>query len=240
MSSVAITLTKRDHALIRATWSLGLVSATVLRDVISPATSVKTLSGRLSELTAAGFLRRTRVVGGPAGHLWLYGVGRRGAAADPGFARPWRPPEFHLPHTLEVAETLAALVTPGRLGRLHVTEWQGQAELRAWHRPGEAMADLYVRWSTDDAAGGWHVEVDRGTESRHALRRKLFRYLHTPDRVALVVTTSDERARNIARLARELGARVLTTDRRTLRSGAPVLVYDVIKGCRRPVDDLAS
>ena len=77
--------------------------------------------------------------------------------------------------------------------RLRVTEWQGQAELRAWHRPGEAMADLYVRWSTGDASGGWHVEVDRGTESRHALRRKLFRYLHTPDRVALVVTTSDER-----------------------------------------------
>jgi hypothetical protein len=102
-----------------------------------------------------------------------------------------------------------------------------------------ASPDLYVRWSTDDASGGWHVEVDRGTESRHALRRKLLRYLYTPDRVALVVTTSDERARNIARLGRELGARVLTTDRRTLHSGTPVVVYDVIKGCRRPVDDVA-
>lgn len=240
MSCATVTLTRRDHALIRAAWSLGWATSQVLRDAVSPTTSVKTLAGRLSELVAVGYLRRCRVVGGPSGHLWLYGAGRNATAVDPAFARPWRPPDFHLAHTLETGTTLSALLRPGRLGGITVTEWQGQAELRGWHQAGEAMADLHVRWTMDGESGGWHVEVDRGTESRHALRRKLLRYLHTPDRVAFVVTTSDQRARNIARLAREFGARALTTDRRTLTDGERVVVYDAIAGRRRPVDEPAS
>jgi hypothetical protein len=85
--------------------------------------------------------------------------------------------------------------------------------------------------------GTWLVEVDRGTESRHALRRKFLRYLHTPGREVLVVTTSDERARNIAVLARELGASVLATDQRALRVEARPLVYDALSGRRRRVDE---
>jgi hypothetical protein len=80
----------------------------------------------------------------------------------------------------------------------------------------------------------------RGTESRNAWRRKLARYLHAADRTLLVVTTSDLRARNLATLARELGAPALTTDFATLRNGEAVRVYDAVKGCRRSVDDLAN
>jgi hypothetical protein len=232
-----VSLTRRDHDLIRATWSLGWATSQVLADVVSPGTLPKTLAMRLSRLTAVGYLRRRRVVGGPQGHVWLYGAGRNASSIDPAYAGAWRPPDFHLAHTIEVGATLAALLKPGRLGSIAVTEWTGQAELRTWHQAGDAMADLHVRWATAEQVGGWYVEVDRGTESRHALRRKLIRYLHTPDRVVLVVTTSDQRARNIAVLARELGAQVLTTDRRTVSADVTLQVYDAVKGCRRSVDD---
>jgi hypothetical protein len=238
MSRRDITLRARDHELVRAAWSLGWVSCRVLTDVVSPMTSAKTLAGRLSQLAAAGFLRRRRIVGGPGGHLWLYGAGRGASAIDPAYADAWRPPDFHLAHTIEVGDTLAALLTPGRLGSVAVTDWKGQAELRTWHCPGDAMADLAVSWKCGRRVGSWLVEVDRGTESRHALRRKFLRYLHVPDCEVLVVTTTDERARNIAILARELGACVLTTDRRTLRADREPQVYDAVLGRRRGVDKL--
>lgn len=238
MSREGITLRRRDHELVRAAWSLGWVTCRILTDVVSPATSPKTLAGRLSQLTAAGLLRRQRVVGGPGGHIWLYGAGRKAAAIDPGYADAWRPPEFHLAHTIEVGSTLAALATPGRLGALAVNEWKGQAELRTWHKPGDAMPDLLLRWTSGSQTGAWLVEVDRGTESRHALRRKFLRYLHAPDREVFVITTTDQRARNIAILARELGACVLTTDRRTLRADRVPQVYDAVLGRRRGVDQL--
>lgn len=239
MSRAGVTLRRRDHDLIRAAWSLGWVTCRVLTDVVSPATSAKTLAGRLSQLTAAGFLRRQRIVGGPDGHLWLYGAGRKASAINPAYAEAWRPPDFHLAHTIEVGATLAALLTPGQLGTLVVDDWKGQAELRTWHKPGDAMPDLHLRWTSEARSGVWHVEVDRGTESRHALRRKFLRYLHTPDCQVLVITTSDERARNIALLARELGAPVLTSDRRQLQRHVPPSVFDATLGRRRTVDELA-
>jgi hypothetical protein len=235
-----LTLRQRDHELVRGAWSLGWVTCRVLTDVVSPGTSAKTLAGRLSQLAAAGFLRRRRIVGGPGGHLWLYGAGRKASAIDPAYADAWRPPDFHLAHTVEVGDTLAALLTPDRLGALSVTSWRGQAELRTWHRSGDAMADLAVRWSCGARVGAWLVEVDRGTESRHALRRKFLRYLHAPEREVLVVTTTDERARNIAILARELGASVLATDRRTLCADRLPQVYDAMSGRRRPMDAITG
>lgn len=240
MKRTDVTLRERDHKLVRAAWSLGWVTCRVLTDVVSPATSPKTLAGRLSQLAAARLLRRQRVVGGPGGHLWLYGAGPKASAIDPAYADAWRPPDFHLAHTIEVGATLAALLTPGRLGAIAVKEWKGQAELRTWHKPGDAMPDLSVRWTAGVRDGAWLVEIDRGTESRHALRRKFLRYLYAPGHEVLVVTTTDERARNIAILARELGAGVLTTDRRTFRAPGLPLVYDAVSGRRRAVDAIAG
>lgn len=240
MSRGNITLRRRDHELVHAAWSLGWVTCRVLTDVISPATSAKTLAGRLSQLAAAGFLRRRRIVGGPSGHLWLYGAGRNASAIDPAYADAWRPPDFHLAHTIEVADTLATLLAPGRLGAISINGWKGQAELRTWHKPGDALPDISVRWQSGPHAGAWPVEVDRGTESRHALRRKFLRYLHAPDGQVLLVTTTDERARNIALLAREVGVCALTTDRWRLRGQGPPVVYDALFGRRRRLDEIAD
>jgi hypothetical protein len=230
-----LALSRRDHELVRCAWSLGWATSDALRDAVSPETLVKTLSRRLGGLVAAGYLRRRRIIGG-VGHIFLYGAGRNAPTLDPAYRDAWRPSDAQVLHTLAVGETLAALLVPGVLGSLAVTGWEGEAELRQWHEPGAALPDLRVRWSQGERSGAWPVEVDRGTEGRAAWRRKLTRYVHTSYREILVVTTSDERARNLARIARELGAPAITTDLRALRSGSPVFVYDSIRGCRRLVD----
>jgi hypothetical protein len=172
--------------------------------------------------------------------VWLYGAGPHARRIDAAYADAWRPSDAQLLHTLAIGDTLAALLTPGRLGTLRAAAWRGEAELRAWHAPGDAVADLHLAWTGPDQSGAWHVEVDRATESRNAWRRKLVRYLHAPGRDLLVVTTSTERARNIAILARELGVPALTTDRHTLHADAVLQVYDAVKGRRRSVDDVAN
>jgi hypothetical protein len=235
-----VVLNTRDHALVRAAWSLGWVTARALTDLVSPATSPKTLAGRLTELADARYLRRQRIVTGVAGHHWLYGSGRNAAQIDPAYRDAWRPSDAQMGHTLAIGNTLVAITTPGLLGALHVTGWQGEAELRTWHDAGTAIPDLLVRVGGATVENTWAVEVDRGTQARAAWRRKLVRYLHTPRGTLLVVTTSDERARNIARLARDLGVPALTTDRRALDTNAVLQVYDAVKGCRRSVDDLAN
>jgi hypothetical protein len=66
------------------------------------------------------------------------------------------------------------------------------------------------------------------------------RYVHAPDGEVIVVTTSDERAPNIALLARELGTCVLTTKRRTLDADGVPNVHHALMGRRRPVDEIAT
>lgn len=237
MSTTRVSITPRDRLLVHAAWSLGWVTSPTLTQLVSPGTSVKTLTGRLSELAAAGYLRRRHVPAGPGAHIWLYGAGRNAATIDTAYRDAWRPPDTQLAHTLAVSETIAALVRPGALGQIEVTAWHGEAELRTWQEPGAPLPDLRLRWRLGDESGTFAVEVDRGTEARGAWRRKLVRYLHTRHHVPLVVTTSDDRARNIARLARELGVPALTTDRHTLEAAAPPQVYDARRGRRRPIDD---
>ncbi len=234
-----VALTRRDHAILRGVWSLGWATSRVLTALVAPTTAVKTLAGRLAELTNAGYLTRRRMVAGPGGHVWLYGLGPNARRVDPAYGRPWRPTDAQIGHTVAITNTLAALVTPGRLGALTVIEWTGEAELRAWHRPGDAIPDLVIRWQGRRTEGTWAVEVDRGTQARGAWRRKLVRYLDTTYDALLVVTTSDQRARNLARLGRGAGARLLTVDHEGLHA-TPVHVYDAVKGCRRSVDDAAN
>jgi hypothetical protein len=228
---------ERDLQIIRATWSLGWATSHALTMLVSPTTSVKTFAGRLTELCAAGYLRKRRVVNGPKGHVWLYGLGRRALTIDPSYGGAWRPSDTQILHTIAVVETLVALHVPGKLGKLRCGTWQGEAELRAWHEPGTAVPDLLLRWSGPSSEGTWAVEVDRGTEARGAWRRKLVRYFGTPPGALLVVTTSPQRARNLALLARELGVPALTTDRESLLTDSVLQVYDAVRGCRRSVDE---
>jgi hypothetical protein len=204
-----LALTDRDRQLVRAAWSLGYAPASTLRALVSPATSAETLRVRLRRLHRAGHLVQTRYVA-PAGSLWLYGAGPAALPADD--PAPWRPSLAQVEHSLAVGQAVVALTRPGFAAPLHISSWEGEAELRAWAPPGWPYPDARISWTVDGRPGSWLVEVDRATESRTAWRRKLVRYLtaNHSDPV-LVLTTSDVRATGLAVVAAELGVPLLAT-----------------------------
>jgi hypothetical protein len=161
----------------------------------------------------------------------MYGVGPR--SLTPGTPRPWRPSTAQLDHTLAIERTLVAILRPGFAEPVQVTGWEGESEIRAWALPGSAFPDLVLRWRVDGRRGSWSVEVDRATESRAALRRKLVRYLMRREaRMVLVVTTTQARAKNIARIASEIGAPVLVTTSAAIAEQQDPDVLDSIRRCR--------
>jgi Replication-relaxation len=239
-SVTRIALTKRDEAIVRAAWSLGHVTADGLRQLLSPTTSLSTFTARLRRLRASRYLTRLEVVAGLR-HTYLYGAGIRARA--PGSPAPWRPSLTQLPHTLAVERTLLRLVDPSFAHRLTVTTWQGEAEIRAWAEPGAPFPDLVVNWSAavadQPAHGMWTVEVDLATEAKAAWKRKLSRYLFHEPRCGrlLVVTTSRQRAANLARLAAHHGAPALTTTFTDLANSPNPVVLDATVRRPRPLVD---
>lgn len=216
-------LTDRDRAIVRAAWSLGLATHETLRLLVSPHTRANTLRRRLCQLHRAGYLTQTRHIG-PTGSIWLYGAGPR--ALVPGEPRPWRPSLAQLEHTLAVGDVLVALT--GRRPGLTISAWQGEAELRSWAAPGAPYPDARVAWRIErGGTGAWLVEVDRGTESHAAWRRKLVRYLvaGTVESV-LAVTTTAARAQAIASLAAEVGVDLVAMPRDALDSSDHSAVFD--------------
>lgn len=214
-------LTERDRELVRAAWSLGLATHETLRVLVSPQTRANTLRRRLCLLHRNGYLTQTRHIG-PGRCIWLYGAGRR--ALTPGEPRPWRPSLAQLEHTLAVGDVLVSLTRPRP--ELIVTGWQGEAELRAWAVPGAPYPDARVTWRIGDTLGAWRVEVDRGTESQGAWRRKLVRYLSSPGgETVLAITPDSRRARAIAVVAAEVGVRLAAVAQPSLALDDP-LVFD--------------
>jgi hypothetical protein len=206
---VTLALQPRDQAIIRAAWSLGLATRETLRALAAPTASAAAFRERLGELKNARYLDLIHVPGN-TGHLWLYGATRRGLT--PGAPRPWRPGPTQYAHTLAVGDTLRALTRGGFALPALITGWQGEAELRAWALPGAPYPDARVTWRNDGRLGAWLVEVDRATESRNAWRRKLVRYLATRsgDHL-LILTTSRQRAANLAALSADVGVPALVT-----------------------------
>lgn len=228
-----IALTDRDRALIRAAWSLGLATHETLRLLVSPQTRANTLRRRLGQLHRHGYLTQSRHVG-PGGCIWLYGAGAR--ARGPSDRQPWRPSLNQLAHTLAVGDVLVALARPGFAAPLVVTEWQGEAELRAWATPGAPFPDARVSWRRNDATGTWLVEVDRATESHAAWRRKLIRYLTAQTNgTVLAITTTTARARGLAAVAAEIGLDLMATTLHDVWSSEHPRVYDSLSRSIRPL-----
>jgi hypothetical protein len=117
--------------------------------------------------------------------------------------------------------------------------WEGEAELRGWEppgQPGQPRPDLVIHWTAntgDNSAAGQRtasaalaVEVDRGTEATAAWRRKLDRYRRTQRfPLILAVTTTDTRARHLARLAATIGTPLITLGQAALADLHPT-AYD--------------
>lgn len=271
-------LAARDRPIVDSTVRLGAVTSATLKALHAPDLHSGSFRKRLRSLQASGHVRQTRHVG-PGHVIWLYRAGP--AALVPNQPRPWCPSLAQLGHTLAIGDTLIALLRPTVTDGIEVIDWQGEAELRAWERPGYPRPDLLITWRATPAAanarpnsaprpdlsalplsargappgalpgaplaeavtvpttlrhltGQLSVEVDQGTEAGGAWRRKLARYLtFQPTAQILVVTTSDTRARNIARMARETGSVVLATTHIGIAHGN-TLVYDTVSGRRLP------
>jgi hypothetical protein len=206
---MSIAITDRDRRLIHAAWSLGAATHTTLRALVTPETRANTLRRRLHLLHSERYLVQRQHVG-PAGCLWLYGAGPRGLRSSDD--RPWRPGLAQIEHTVAVGHTIVALTRPGFVPGLHPTGWQGEAELRSWAAPGEPFPDARITWEHDGATGAWLVEVDRGTESRSAWRRKLVRYLISGTaETVLAVTTTQRRAAGLTAVAADIGVDLIAT-----------------------------
>lgn len=230
---MTVALTDRDRALIRAAWSLGAATSPTLRALVTPQTNPDTVRRRLRRLHRDGYLTQTRVFG-PAGCVWLYGIGPK--ALRPDDPRPWRPGLAQLQHTVAVGEIVVALTRPGFAAPLTITGWQGEAELRAWSAPGMPFPDARVTWRAGDTAGAWLVELDRATESHAAWRRKLVRYLTNPrGGEVLAITTSAARAKALAATGSEIGVDVLATTTAAVRGTSDPLVYDARSRKVRPL-----
>lgn len=228
-----LALTERDRRITTAAWSFGFTTAKTLRLLISPSTSPSTFRERLGRLHRSGHLiQQTFVALG--GQLWLYGVGR--AALPVGEPAPWRPSLAQVEHTLAIADVVVQLTQPALAPGLVITQWQGEAELRAWAPPDCPYPDARIFWQSEQRSGSWLIEVDRATESRAAWRRKLVRYLTAahPDPV-LVVTTSQARAQNIAVVAADMGVAVLATTFAAVAQGTEPEVLDARTRQRRPL-----
>lgn len=218
-----LALTDRDRALMHVAWSLGAVTAPTMQALVGSTTHPDTFRRRLRRLHRERYLTQTRHVG-PAGCVWLYSLGPRGRAPDG--SRPWRPSIAQLEHTIAVGDAIAALTRPGFAAPIEVVAWQGEAELRAWAQPGAPYPDAIVAWRLDAVRGVWMVEVDRGTESQSAWRRKLVRYLARQPGPVLTLTTTTARARRIAAVAADLGVDLLATTQQEVLGNNQPIVYD--------------
>lgn len=223
---------------MHAAWSLGYAPASTLQSLLAPEVHQRSFRRYLRRLHLAGYLVQRSVLA-RTGNLWLYGRGRTGLAV--GASRPWRPSLAQLEHTLAVGDALVALTRPGFAPGHTVTGWQGEAEIRAWARPGEPYPDLRVAWHHQGQPGAWLVEVDRATESRTAWRPKLVRYLNgqlTSHRGGhgesiLALTTSEARALGLAQLAAEVGVSMIATTMHQLGKTGDPWVYDSVLRTRR-------
>lgn len=236
--SKSTLLSTRDEQIVHAAWSLGYAPASTLHALLAPEVHQRSFRRYLRRLHVAGYLAQRSVLA-RTGTLWLYGRGRAGLAV--GASRPWRPSLSQLEHTLAVGDALVALTRAEFAPEHIVTGWQGEAEIRAWAKPGAPYPDLRVAWQRHGQPGAWLVEVDRATESRGAWRPKLARYVDAqlrhrgPAESILALTTSEARALGLAQLAAEVGVRMIATTVLQVVNSDDPWVYDSALKRRRPL-----
>jgi hypothetical protein len=162
--------------------------------------------------------------------VWVYETGPRAGRLAEAFRQVWRPPAMQLEHTLAVGDALLQLTQSDRFPGLTVDGWQGEAELRAWAKPGDPYPDGAVYWTAGEQRGCWWIELDRATETSKTWRKKMLRYFLAPTtkrtQLPLAVTTSRRRAIRLAAVAHEMGQPLLVTTRTDLDAGGDPPVYD--------------
>jgi hypothetical protein len=166
-------LTARQiEALHFADHATALAGARVCRRVLA----------RLSEHRLLVRLER-RVGGVRAGSAsYVYALGPAGSRlVDERRRRLNEPSPLFLMHTLAVAQTHVELVQAGRVGDVDLVGVE--VEPACWRRyvgaggaPEAVKPDLYVVTGSGDFEDCWFIEIDCGTESPQAIRRKCRAY----------------------------------------------------------------
>lgn len=145
---------------------------------------------RLAALDVVATLDR-RIGGVRAGSAGLvYSLGLAGQRLEPFLAadhgaepsarprRPWTPGATFLAHALDVAELYVQLRERERTGTLTLGEYLTEPATWQPHAFGGYLKpDAYAVLRADGVEDSWWVEVDRATESRPTLRRKLLGYI---------------------------------------------------------------
>jgi hypothetical protein len=205
----------------------------------APESSYVAVSQRLDSLYLADFLRKVRVFaprGRRGGAVLVYALGPK---AVPVGTRMPRLNFRTVEHTFDIGEALVALTRDGFAAPVTVTGWRGEAELRTWGAEGTVYADAEVDWHVPGGVtGSWSVEVDRGTEARAEWRTKLRRYglrLLSSPMLILTVTTSDDRASYLAKLATDMEIPMLSTTLAEAKASLDPLVFDSARQARSPL-----
>jgi len=190
LAQLSERLSKRDLEVLRSVREHRFLTARQI-EVLHFAEHATALAGArvcrrvLARLTETGLVvRLARRVGGVrAGSAsYVYALGTAGSRLiDDRRLRFFEPSPLFLAHTLAVAQTHVELVQEARVGRLEVVSVD--VEPACWRRfvgsggaPEAVKPDLYVVTASGDFEDCWFIEVDCGTESPQALRRKCRAY----------------------------------------------------------------
>jgi hypothetical protein len=197
VASLADTLSPREHAIVATLDRLRIASATQLSrlhfiDAGTPRTAARRTRRTLHRLVSRRvILRLDRRIGGPgagsADYVYALDVaGQRlasacGPAGGARIRRPWTPGVSFLRHGLAVSELYVRLWEAEIAGGLDLLDFD--AEPLCWRTftgiGGARLAlkpDAFLRLGIGDYEAFYFIEVDRATQSRPAITRKLTRY----------------------------------------------------------------
>jgi hypothetical protein len=190
------TLTPRDRAIIATLDRLRIATTEQLRRVCF-ADLTKGSAARQAPAVLAALVGRQVVVklerqvggvrAGSRAAVWALDVaGQRlasasGPAGGRALRQPWTPSLSFLAHRLAVSDCFAALTERARAGDVDLLDFD--AEPLSWRRYAAPFGgtrtlkpDAFVRLGIGDIERGAFVEIDRDTESRPTLAKKLRAY----------------------------------------------------------------
>lgn len=181
-NEVRYVLQARDRRLLGALGTLRAVDREQAK-VVAGFHSTTRANTRLLTLTRAGFLTRVAVGTTHGGHKFIYSLSPLGARyVDVPYRNPLRPHtllagNLHLEHQLRLNETYLQLAHGARpLSDVEVPVWKTfQQTLSTTTR---LIPDAYVEITHLQRPVSMFIEVDMGTESLRAWRRKAQAYLH--------------------------------------------------------------
>lgn len=230
VAQVAEELSERDRAIVKSVKRLHVVTGGQLERLhfadLAPSSQPvmrRRVLARLVRLRLLVTLQR-RIGGVRAGSAGLvYALDTAGqrlattTATGKPTRRPWTPSARFLAHRLATSELYVQLLEAQRRGELEVLRFL--AEPDSWQQTatlGLLKPDAYTLIASPTMEDAWQIEVDQGTESLPALRRKLNIFLDAahaghlgPDDIlprVLVVVPDEPRRHAVADLIARLPA----------------------------------